>query len=110
MEGKSFNIIYLEKAIFFINKQSSEVQSAIYTTIDEAKKRMDKKLLKKLVGTNIWEFRTKYNGIEYRLLAFWDKKKKSFVVATNGFIKKSQKTPQKEIEKAERIRKQYYEQ
>lgn len=110
MEGKSFDILMLEKALKFLHEQSVEVQVAIRETIKEARERMDKKLFKKLVGTNIWEFRTKYNGMEYRLLAFWDKKKKSFVVATSGFIKKSQKTPQKEIEKAERIRKQYYEQ
>jgi phage-related protein len=47
---------------------------------------------------------------QIRLLAFWDKteKKETLVVATHGFIKKSQKTPKSEIEKAEKIRKQYF--
>lgn len=110
MEGKRFNILLLEKALKFLQEQSEEVQIAIRETIAKASKGMDKRLFKKLVGTDIWEFRTKYCSMEYRMLAFWDKKNKSFVVLTHGFVKKTQKTPQREIEKAERIRKQYYEQ
>ena len=65
--------------------------------------------LKKL-DENIWEFRTKYMTKQIRLLAFWDKteKKETLVVATHGFIKKTQKTPKSEIKKAEKIRKQYF--
>ncbi len=46
---------------------------------------------------------------QIRLLAFWDKTgmKETLVVATHGFVKKTQKTPKSDIEKAERIRKQY---
>ena len=65
-------------------------------------------LFKKLEGTEIWEFRTEYEGKAYRLLSFWDKEKRSLVVATHGFIKKKQKTPKKEIERAESLRQQYY--
>lgn len=67
-------------------------------------------LLKKL-NHNIWEFRTLYSGKAYRLFSFWDKieeeGKVTLVIATHGIIKKTQKTPPKEIEKAEAIRKQY---
>ena len=66
-------------------------------------------LFKKLENTDIWEFRTLYNGIAYRLFAFWDTRKDTLVVATHGIIKKTQKTPRKEISKAENIRKQYFE-
>lgn len=66
-------------------------------------------LFKKLEGTEIWEFRTLYNGIAYRLFAFWDTETQTLVVATHGIIKKTQKTPQKEISKAEAIMKQYFE-
>ena len=47
---------------------------------------------------------------KYRLLAFWDKDDKinTLVIATHGFIKKTQKTPPKEIAKAEEIRKDYF--
>ncbi|WP_370863210.1 type II toxin-antitoxin system RelE/ParE family toxin [uncultured Duncaniella sp.] len=44
----------------------------------------------------------------YRLFAFWDKESRSMVVATHGLIKKSQKTPPKEIRRAEELMKMYY--
>lgn len=57
----------------------------------------------------IWEFRTLYNNKAYRLFAFWDTtdEKETLVIATHGIVKKTQKTPQKDINKAEEIRKQY---
>ncbi len=69
---------------------------------------MDKDLFKKLDDTNIWEFRTLFNGISYRLFSFWDTEQETLVIATHGIIKKTQKTPSKEISKAEEIRKQYF--
>jgi len=66
-------------------------------------------LFKKLKGSNIWEFRVRYATTQYRLFAFWDTDKKSLVVCTHGILKKTQKTPKKEIDKAEQIRKKYLE-
>lgn len=68
---------------------------------------MDKELFKKL-NDDIWEFRTRYQATTYRLLAFWDNEAGSLVVATHGFIKKSQKTPDNEIARAESLRKIYF--
>lgn len=65
-------------------------------------------LFKKLEGSDIWEFRTLFNGIQYRLFAFWDTEQQTLVVATHGIVKKTQKTPKKEIAKAERIRQDYF--
>jgi len=66
------------------------------------------KLFKKL-NDFILEFRTLYNNKAYRLFSFWDKigGKETVVVATHGILKTTQKTPPKEIKKAEEIRKQY---
>lgn len=44
---------------------------------------------------------------QLRLLAFWDKEKGSFVICTHGLVKKSQKLPSKELNKAKKIRKIY---
>lgn len=68
-------------------------------------------LFKKLSG-EIWEFRTKYNGLQYRLLAFWDKTEKveTIVVSTHGFVKKVDKVSQTEINKAEQLRRLYFDQ
>ena len=67
-------------------------------------------LFKKLDGTNLWEIRTIFAGMKYRLLSFFDKEEKALIVTTHGFLKKTQKTPAKEIERAETIRKAYFEQ
>ncbi|GAB3347030.1 hypothetical protein GCM10027566_00680 [Arachidicoccus ginsenosidivorans] len=65
----------------------------------------------KKLNEYIWEFRTQFNGMAYRLLAFWDKDEmeQTLVIATHGINKKTKKTPKKEIDKAEDIRKQYLE-
>ena len=69
----------------------------------------DNEHFKKLERTNIWEFRTLFNGIAYRLFAFWDTEQETLVIATHGIVKKDQKIPRKEILKAEMIRKDYFE-
>ena len=70
---------------------------------------IDKDLFKKLDDSDvICVFRTLYNGISYRLFAFWDTDKETLVITTHGIIKKTQKTPFKEIAKAKEIRKMYF--
>ncbi|MCM1311642.1 MAG: type II toxin-antitoxin system RelE/ParE family toxin [Roseburia sp.] len=49
-----------------------------------------------------------YPEFKYRLLAFWDKDTGNLVIATHGFVKKTQKTPDSEIAHAEALRKKYY--
>lgn len=68
----------------------------------------DIRLFKKLGDSPIWEFRTEWMGIAYRLLAFWDKDGKTLVVATHGFKKKQQKTPKSEMDHAKAIMKDYF--
>jgi hypothetical protein len=69
----------------------------------------DPRLFKKLKN-DIWEFRTLYSGLQIRLLAFWDKSdgKETLVMATHGFIKKVDKVPANEIERAVKIRDKYF--
>ena len=69
----------------------------------------DSELFKKLSNTDIWEFRTIYNKACYRLFAFWDTETETLIVATHGIIKKTQKTPSKEIKRAQEIMKRYFE-
>jgi phage-related protein len=81
----------------------------LFYNIDLAEQTNDPKLFKKLKN-EIWEFRTLYAGLQIRLLAFWDKTdgKKTLVIATHGFIKKVDKIPAIEIERAVRIREKYF--
>ncbi|MBK9225483.1 MAG: type II toxin-antitoxin system RelE/ParE family toxin [Ignavibacteria bacterium] len=69
----------------------------------------DPRLFKKLQN-DFWEFRTKYAGLQIRLLAFWDKmdNKKTLVVATHGFIKKVDKVPANEIDRAIKLKEKYF--
>lgn len=69
---------------------------------------MDKELFKKLESSEIWEFRTLFNGTCYCLFAFWDTEIEALIVATHGIVKKTQKTPKREIEKAEKLMKEYF--
>ena len=109
MIGKErFKIIYLNDALEFLESLEEKVKEKIVYNISKAMFVVDKDWFKKMGDTDIWEFRTMYRGMAYRLFTFWDTESETLVVATHGFVKKSQKTPQKEIEKAEKIRKQYF--
>lgn len=107
---KRFKIIMSSEVDAFLGGLRKEVRTKIIYNADKvANGHMDKDLFKKLDNTDIWEFRTLYAGIQYRLLSFWDTDSETLVIATHGFIKKTQKTPRKEIAKAEAIRKAYFE-
>lgn len=109
MEEPFFKFIALKEAVGFIESLSLEVQRKIYYNIDKVAGGVrDSELFKKLDGSEIWEFRTLYQGKSYRLFAFWDTETEAFVIATHGILKKTQKTPKKEIAKAEAIREIYF--
>lgn len=99
----------LAEAFAFIKKQDFNTRKKIFQNINRAKQSLDPKIFKKL-NAEIWEFRTVYNGVQYRLLAFWDKEDKveTIVFATHGSKKKTDKIAKKEISKAEKIRIQYF--
>ena len=103
-----FKVELLPEAVLFLENLDDKTREKIYYNIRKSQAANDNELLKKL-NDCIWEFRTLYNGKAYRLFAFWDKidGKETLVVATHGILKKTQKTPSKEIKKAEEIRKQY---
>lgn len=103
-----FKIIYSEEAMAFLKSLPKKASDKIAYNISKSMVIIDNELFKKLEGSDIWEFRTLYGGIKYRLLAFWDTEADTLVVATHGFIKKTQKTPTKEIAKAEAMRKEYF--
>lgn len=109
MHKQRFQLLLTDEALEFIKMQPQQVADKIYYNIHRvAAGEINKELFKKLEGTNIWEFRTLYNKIAYRLFAFWDTEQDTLVIATHGIIKKTQKTPSKEIAKAERIREEYF--
>lgn len=105
---KRFDVEYLPGAVKFLESIGKKAAKKLFFNISKSQEINDPKILKKLKNCNIWEFRAGYGSNEYRLFAFWDKRENVFVICTHGILKKTQKTPQKEIEKAERIRKKYF--
>lgn len=109
MDRPLFRLITLKEADEFISALPEKVQYKVLYTIRKVRFGVrDITLFKKLGNTNIWEFRTLYQGMAYRLFAFWDKEEETLVIATHGLIKKTQKTPNSEIDKAEKIRKEWF--
>ena len=99
----------MDEASEFIHSLPEKTQKKItYNLLKVEGGEMDRELFKKLGDSEIWEFRTLFDGVCYRLFAFWDTEIEALVVATHGMVKKTQKTPQKEIEKAKRIREEYF--
>ena len=108
MEYK-FRVNFLEEAKDFLDNLDEKSRDKIYYNIWKARQVNDKELFKKLQD-EIWEFRTLHNKTFFRLFAFWDKtyKEDTVVISTHGIIKKTDKTPKGEIEKAEQLRTQYF--
>lgn len=110
MSRYKIQVVLLDEALTFVRSLPLKVQQKItynYKKIEHGI--VDKELFKKLENSEIWEFRTLFKGNCYRLFSFWDTETGTLIVATHGIVKKTQKTPQKEIAKAEEIRQQYFE-
>lgn len=110
MDRPLFQLILLQAARDFLKSIPVQARNKIYYNISKVQGGVkDIELFKKLENSEIWEFRTLYQGTAYRLFSFWDKDLEVLVVATHGIIKKTQKTPSKEIARAEEMRRKYFE-
>ena len=94
----------------FYNKQTKKVQARILWTIRLIRDIpvIPEKYFKHLTGTDgIFEMRVSSGSDIFRVFCFFDEGK--LVILINGFQKKTQKTPVEEIERAKKLKKQYYE-
>jgi phage-related protein len=107
---EKFKVEFLKEVFEFLDKLDEKARKKILFNIDRAKVKTDNTLFKRLTS-DIWEFRTLYNKKQYRLFAFWDKtdNKVTIIIATHGIVKKTQKTPKKEIDKATELMNKYFE-
>jgi|SRR6056297_788676 len=95
----------------FLLKQPKKVQNKIYKIIEaiETLERVPSNYLKHIVGSKgLYEARIKLGSDIWRVFCFFDEGK--LVILLNGFAKKSEKTPIKEIDKANRLMEKYYNQ
>ena len=107
---KNFDIVFLEEAFEFLRGLDKKHYEKILFNIRKAQIDRDPELFKKLKD-EIWELRTLYQGLQYRLLAFWDKtdSHNTLVISTHGFIKKRSEVPDIEIQKAKQLMIKYFE-
>jgi phage-related protein len=105
----NFEVEFLQEAIDFLEKIDKSAREKIIYNIRKAQIINDPVLFKKITN-EIWEFRTLHKKLQYRLFAFWNKtgNRETLVIATHGIVKKTQKTPKNEIEKAMRIMNNYF--
>jgi phage-related protein len=90
-------------------EQSEKVQEKIEFVFKIIKtvQNVPKKFLEHLKGTDgLYEIRIEYEGNIYRIFCCFDKG--NLVLLFNGFQKKTQKTPKKEIDLAEKLKDEYF--
>jgi len=108
---KPIEVIFLKLAEDFVDELEQKARKKLFKAIRKTKAREFGQWFKKLSGTDgIYEFRIDESGKFYRLFAFWDSEYESetLVVGTHGIAKKTNKTPNEEIKKAERIKREYF--
>lgn len=91
----------------FINTlKENEVRKLFYVLdLLKTQERLSEKFVKH-IEDGIFELRAEYNGNIFRVFFIFDEG--NIVLLFNGFQKKSQKTPRKEIDLARRLKKEYY--
>ncbi len=102
--------IHLYKNYFteFYHDQNQKVKDKILWTFKliETLKLVPTDYLKHIEGTTgLYEIRVQFGSDIYRIFCFFEDNK--LVVLANGFHKKTQKTPKKEIERALKIKEEY---
>lgn len=101
-------IIYKEFFVNFYKAQEEKVQEKIEYALDLVRfeRQVPKKFFRALEDTDgIYEVRVITTFKSIRILCFLDDG--NLVVLINCFVKKSQKTPRKEIKLAEKLKKEY---
>jgi len=94
----------------FLLKQPKKIQNKIYKIIEaiEVLERIPANYLRFIQGTKgLYEARIQLGSEVFRVFCFFDQGK--LVILLNGFVKKTQKTPRKEIDKALGLMNSYYE-
>ena len=102
-------IFYKSYFIDFFDKQTINVKDKIDQVlfVVAVADRIPNKFFDHLTGTDgLYEVRVEFQGNIYRIFCCFDEGK--IIVLFNGFQKKSQKTPQAEIDKALKIKKEYF--
>jgi phage-related protein len=107
---KQIKVELLPEAIEFIDTLDEASRKKVFFNISKTRSGFKGEWFEKMTGTDdIWEFRTLYKKQYIRLFAFWvsTKTETTLIICTNGLIKKTAKTPDEQIEKAEKLKREY---
>ena len=91
----------------FIKKLSKDEVNKIRRALDlfKVEDKMPRHFIK-FIRDGVYEFRVNYGNNEFRIFFIYDGD--TIVVLFNAFKKKTQKTPNNEIEKALKLKEEYY--
>jgi len=95
----------------YLNSLSQKQVEKVFFVLDliEQFNIVPRKFFKKLEATDdIWEARVQHGNNIFRFLGFFDGN--DLVILNHAFTKKTQKTPKKEIKKAEQRKQEYFSQ
>ena len=109
---KPIIVIFLPLAEEFVDELDAKAKKKLFWAIRKTKERIIGQWFTKLKNSDgIYEYRFDESNKFYRLFAFWDSdgESETLIVGTHGIAKKTNKTPKEEITKAERIKKEYFE-
>ena len=108
---KPIKVRLLKEAEDYFLSQNDKIQRKLLVAFEKAEAGYKGDWFQKLKSTNgIYEFRQSDHQKFYRVFAFWDsEQEETLIIGTHGIDKKSNKTPAKEIQKAEQIKKAYFE-
>ena len=112
MEANKYRVITFYKKYFadFFAQQKQKVKDKIIWTfrLIEELPQVPESYLKHLTGTDgLYEIRVQAGNGAFRVFCFFDQDK--LIILINGFQKKTQKTPGREIARAIKIKKEYHE-
>jgi phage-related protein len=103
-------VVYYERYYLdFFNELHPGLQKKFNWTLMLISKieRVPEKYLKHISGTaGLYEVRIEHESNTYRVFCFFDEG--NLIILMNAFQKKTQKTPRREIKKAEQLKKKYY--
>lgn len=110
MTEKTIRRIYYYKGYYldFFNKLEEKVKKKLNWTLRfiATHERIPVKYFEHLKDSGgLYEIKVDYLGNQYRVFSFFDK---DSLITINGFTKKSMKPPKREIRKASRIKKEYF--
>ena len=108
---KPIEIVFLKEAEDYHQELPEKIKKKFLFSFYKVKNGYKGEWFKKLKDSDgIFEFKERGLDKFYRIFAFWDKtlESKVLIIGTHGINKKSNKTPKKEIEKAEKIKRLYF--